>query len=128
MKKLFKRITLVLLTVCAVFACAFAVSACGNKESGYTFVIQYEDGTALNAENVETQICDDSGCKPLFLKGIYPDANGKITLTQAQVNEICGSDTDVTKFAFHVINVDGYNPDCSFEVDGAKEYICKLYK
>lgn len=125
MKKLLKRASLILLTVCTVFACAFALSACGSKN--YTFVIQNSDGTALTTPNTMTQICVNDNCFMLDLKGYYPDENGKLTLTQAQINEICGSDTDVTKFAFHVTNVEGYALDCIFEVDGAKEYICKLY-
>ncbi len=132
MKKLLKRVSVVLLTVCAVFACAFAVSAC-SKTTDYTFVIQYEDGTAVTAANTMTQICvgdinNGGACYPLFAKQIYPDANGKLTLTQAQINEICHSETDVTEFAFHVLNVEGYKEDCSFEINGAKEYICKLSK
>ncbi|MGN0824155.1 MAG: hypothetical protein ACI4MB_03700 [Candidatus Coproplasma sp.] len=132
MKKLLKRVSVVLLVVCAVFACAFAVSAC-SKTTDYTFVIQYEDGSAVTTANTMTQICvgdpDNGGaCYPLFAKNIYPDANGKLILTQQQVNEICSSETDVTVFAFHVLNVDGYKEDCAFEINGAKEYICKLSK
>lgn len=131
MKKIFKRLSIVLLTVCAIFACAFAVSACSKNT--YTFVIQYEDGSAMTAANTMTQICvgdpDNGGsCKPLFAKEIYPDANGKLTLTQKQVNEICESETDVTVFTFHVLNVAGYDDDCVFEINGAMEYTCKLYK
>ncbi|MGN0806675.1 MAG: hypothetical protein ACI4MC_06505 [Candidatus Coproplasma sp.] len=125
MKKLMKRISIVLLTVCAVFACAFALSACSKS---YTFVIQYEDGTPFNDTTASTQICVNEACYPLMERNIYPDANGKITLTQKQVNEICGSDTDVTEFVFHVVYVEGYADDCEFEINGAKEYTCKLYK
>ncbi|MGN0807795.1 MAG: hypothetical protein ACI4MN_05050 [Candidatus Coproplasma sp.] len=126
MKKLFKRASLILLTVCAVFACAFALSACNNMN--YTFVIQNEDGSAFTTPNTMTQICVDGDCIMLDLKGYYPDEEGKLVLTQEQINEICNSETDVTKFSFHVTNVEGYALDCEFEIDGAKEYICKLYK
>lgn len=138
MKKLFKNLAVVLLTVCAVFACAFAVSAC-NNEPTYTFIIQYEDGTPVNGKTagldggkVMTQICTDTLCQPLIDtytgRDIYPDENGKLELTQKKINEIFGSETDVTEFAFHVMDVPGYNSDCAFEVSGAKEYVCKLSK
>lgn len=125
MKKLLKKITLVLLTVCAVFACAFAVTAC-NKSNDYVFVIQNSDGSAF-VQTANIQICEADGiCHPINDKQI--DANGKLTLTQAEVNTLCGSDTDVTVFVFHVTYAEGYNSDCAYEVNGAKEYVCKLYK
>lgn len=126
MKKLFKKITLVLLTVCAVFACAFAISACNVKSNDYVFVIQNSDGSAF-VENAGMQICIDDSCFPLPTD-YKLDANGKLTLTQAQVNTLCGSDTDVTVFVFHVTYAEGYNSDCAYEVNGVKEYVCKLYK
>lgn len=139
MKKLFRNLAVVILTVCAVFACAFAVSACSKNT--YTFVIQYEDGTAVNGQTggsdggkVMTQICknEENGekgkCVLLSLKEIFPDENGKLTLTQDKVNELFNSETDVTEFSFHVTYVPGYKTDCEFEVSGAKEYTCKLYK
>ncbi|MGN1060286.1 MAG: hypothetical protein ACI4QN_00990 [Candidatus Coproplasma sp.] len=128
MKKLCKRISVVLLVACAVFACAFAVSACSKNT--YTFVIQYEDGSALNLENVSTQICQGGKCIDFSLPSIqiYPDSNGKISITQTQVNDWFGSETDVTEFVFHVLNVEGYKDDCEFQISGAKEYTCKLYK
>jgi len=126
MKKFFKSFAIMLIAVCAVIGCAFAVTAC-NTNSDYVFIIQDENGNAINGENVATQICTDQ-CVMLDAKQIYPDKNGKLTLSQAKVNELFDSDEDVTEFAFHVLYVEGYNEDCSFEVNGAKEYICKLYK
>lgn len=116
MKKLFKRASLILLTVCTVFACAFALSACGGSNKDYIFYIQNPDGSAYTQE-VSLQICVNV-CMPI--SDLTPDANGKVVLSQSKVNEICGSNTDVTKFSFHVIlsNLS----DFPVEVDGAKEY------
>lgn len=125
MKKLFKKISIVLLTVCAVFACAFAVSACAKND--YVFVVQHEDGSAFT-ESAHMQICINDSCFFLSNDDYKLDANGKLTLTQAQINEICNSKTDVTVFVFHVTYVEGYNSDCAYEVDGANTYVCKLYK
>lgn len=133
MKKLLKKISLILLTVCAVFGCAFAVTACSSSSANeYVFIIKNVDGTAYNNTSANTQICTEgdgngSGCYLLTLHNIYPDANGKITLSQEKVNEICSSETNVTKFAFHVLGAEGYNADCEFEIDGVGEYICTLY-
>lgn len=128
MKKLFKKLSLVLLTVCAAFACAFAVTACGEgndkvESTNYVFVIQNSDGSAFKS-TASYQICTDSTCNPIT--NVTPDSNGKLTLTQQQVNALCNSETDVTKFSFHVIGAEGYKYDCSFEIDGVKEYTCKL--
>lgn len=131
MKKLLKKISLILLTVCAVFGCAFAVTACaGGNANEYVFIIKNTDGTAYNNTSANTQICtegESSGCYLLTLHNIYPDANGKITLSQEKINEICRSETNVTNFAFHVLGADGYNEDCSFEINGVGEYTCTLY-
>ncbi|MGN0812536.1 MAG: hypothetical protein ACI4MQ_03395 [Candidatus Coproplasma sp.] len=125
MKKLFKRASLILLTVCTVFACAFALSACGKS---YTFYIQNADGTACS-EVYGLQFCSNEtgACYPIP-EEIAPDANGKITLSQSKINEICHSDgMDVTAFAFHVfIETENDILDYEFAVDGAKEYTCKL--
>lgn len=129
MKKLFKRVSLILLTVCAVFACAFAISACsGNSSKDYTFVIQNADGTACS-EVYGLQFCSNEtgACYP-FPADIVPDANGKITLSQSKVNEIFSSNgKDVTAFAFHVfIEIENDVQHYKFEIDGAKEYTCAL--
>lgn len=138
MKKLFKTLLIAILAVCSLCACAFAVTAC-KKDDGettsasYVFVIQNSDGTAVNGQTggaegtkVKTQICT-SMCVTLFTQNIYPDAEGKLTLTQSQVNAFFGSSTDVTEFSFHVLGVPGYNSDCEFEVNGAGTYTCVLY-
>lgn len=130
MKKLLKKISLILLTVCAVFGCAFAVTACSANTNEYVFIIKNADGSAYNNTSANTQICtegESSGCFLLTLHKIYPDENGKITLSQEKVNEICSSETNVTKFAFHVLGAEGYNADCSFEINGVGEYTCTLY-
>lgn len=105
-----------LLTVCAVFACAFALSACDNSPK-YVFYIQNEDGTAYTQE-VSLQICTDVSCYQI--SDVKPDGNGKVTLSQSKVNQICAPEVDITKFSFHVF--DGDLNDFSVEVDGAKEY------
>ncbi len=135
MKKFFKCLTIMLIAVCAATTCAVALTAC--KSDTYTFLIQYEDGSAVNGltggdegGKVYTQICEagESGqCVLLSDSDIYPDENGKLTLTQSKINELFGKDYDVTTFAFHVTYVPGYYYDCEYEVDGAKEYICTLY-
>lgn len=136
MKKFFKSFAVILIAVCAAVACAFAVSACSKPT--YTFIIQNADGTPVNGQTggteggkVMTSICltaeEGGGCSDIM----YPDENGKLTLTQEEVNkifEIYGKTEDVTKFLFHVSYVPGYDVTCEFEIDGAKEYICKLYK
>lgn len=126
MKKMFKRVSLILLTVCAVFACTFALSACGSKN--YTFVIQNADGTVCS-QVYGLQLCSNEtgACYPVP-GDITPDANGKVTLSQSKINEICSSDgADVTAFAFHVfIETETNILDYEFQVDGAKEYTCKL--
>lgn len=138
MKKFFKSFTIMLIAVCAAVACAFAVTACNNNEPSYTFLIQYEDGSAVNGQTggrdggkLFTQICEvgESGkCVALSAVDIYPDENGKLTITQSKVNELFGSEEDVTEFSFHVVYVPNYNTDCEFEVNGVGEYACKLYK
>lgn len=138
MKKLFKNLLVAILAVCAICACAFGVAACKDKGdntpndgSTYTFIIQDENGAAINGTNVRTQICElgeNGKCILLSMQNIYPDANGKLTLTQAKVNELFSSSTDVTVFSFHVMGVSGYNADCEYQVNGVKEYICQLYK
>lgn len=129
MKKFFKSFAIMLIAVCAAIGCAFAVTACngGDAEPSYTFIIQDDKGNAINGENLATQICTDQ-CVMLDAKQIFPDKNGKLTLTQKKVNELFGSETDVTEFAFHVLYVEGYKDDCEFEVKGVGEYKCKLYK
>ncbi|MGN1372520.1 MAG: hypothetical protein ACI4VK_00560 [Candidatus Coproplasma sp.] len=119
MKKLFKRVSLVLLTVCAVFACMFALSAC-DRSPKYVFTIQYEDGTPCT-EVYFLQICTDSSCYEI--KDVKPDANGKVTLSQNKVDQICNPEVNVTKFSFHVfIETENDFPDFPVEVDGANEY------
>lgn len=140
MKKLFKSLTIMLITVCAAVACAVAVTGCANNNvnADYTFLIQYEDGTAVNGQTggneggkVITQICmlgEGGKCIGLSMNDIYPDENGKLTLSQEKVNELFESEEDITNFAFHVLYVPEYNSDCEFEIDGKNEYTCKLYK
>ncbi|MGN1103528.1 MAG: hypothetical protein ACI4QI_01500 [Candidatus Coproplasma sp.] len=125
MKKLFKRVSLMLLTVCAVFACAFAVSACDNSPK-YVFYIQFEDGTACS-EVYALQICTDNSCYQVT--DVKPDSKGKVTLSQSKVNQICAPEVDVTSFSFHVFyETTNFIDDYEVKVDGAKEYTITITK
>ncbi|MDE7162869.1 MAG: hypothetical protein K2O44_02170 [Clostridia bacterium] len=142
MKKLFKLLTVAILAVAATVACVF-VAGCNGGEDGasdYNFTIVYEDGTAVNGQTggkdggkVATQIClpgEDGECVRLsgLNINIFPDANGKLSLTQAKVNELFGSSTDVTVFSFHVMSVPGYKADCEVSVNGKGDYKVTLSK
>ncbi|MCM1438308.1 MAG: hypothetical protein NC131_03735 [Roseburia sp.] len=148
MKKFLKILAVAAIAVAAAIACV--IVGCNKGSDGgndYTFTIVYEggakDGQAVNGQEdgsydynettgkgkVATQLCVGENCRPLTEPhSIFPDANGKLTLTQAKVNEIFGSDTDVTEFVFHVIGVDGYKHDCEVEVNGKtnKNYTVKV--
>ncbi len=141
MKKLFKTLLIAVLAVAAVLACAFAAGCKKDDETpdvaaAYTFIIKKSDGTALNGQTggvnggkVVVGICmlgDGGMCVDLPLLNIYPDESGKVTLTQAKVNEAFQSSSDVTQFTFHVKNVPGHKADCEINVDGAKEYTITL--
>ncbi len=141
MKKIIRTLTIAVLALVAVFACTFAL-ACnggddnkGSTKSDYNFTIVYEDGTAVNGQTdginggkVATQIClpESAGgmCVSLNIPkiSIYPDAKGKLSLSQAKVNELFGSTTDVTVFAFHVMAVPGHKADCEVAVNGKGDY------
>ncbi|MDE7084291.1 MAG: hypothetical protein K2O81_03515 [Clostridia bacterium] len=138
MKKLFKIFAIAAIAVAAAVACVFA--GCnknsGESKSDYNFTIVYEggakDGQAVNGQTdgningkVATQICTDQ-CIGLPLANIFPDENGKLSLSQARVNELFGSDTDVTEFVFHALNVTGYKTDCEVAVNGKGDYTLKV--
>ena len=147
MKKFLKFFAIAAIAVAAAVACVFA--GC-NKDSGenkadYNFTIVYEggdkNGQAVNGQadgsfdydestnkgKVATQLCIGENCRPLTVPhNIFPDANGKLYLTQAQVNTIFESETDVTEFVFHVIGVDGYKHDCEVAVNGKGDYTVKV--
>lgn len=143
MKKLFKFLTAVILAVAATVACVF-VAGCSNGEKGgtsdYNFTIVYEDGKAVNGQTggkdggkVATQIClpgEDGMCVRLsgLNINIFPDKDGKLSLSQAKVNELFGSSTDVTVFSFHVMSVPEYKADCEIEVNGKGNYKITLSK
>ena len=149
MKKLFKLLTVAILAIAAAVAC-FAVAGCTGKDdegaADYVFYIQKEDGTALNGQTgganggkVSTQICLPESAGGMCVKlntlkdfrnidNIFPDENGKISLSQSKVNELFLSDTDVTVFIFHVMNVPGYKADCEIEINGHNTYTIKLSK
>ena len=134
MKKIFKTLTVAILAIAAVFACAFTATAC--KKTDYAFSVVYEDGKAVNGQKdgdgdnglVRVQICEpDKLCYPFHNK--YPiGEDGKLTLTQSQVNEILGSDSDVKVFVIHVLGVTGHKQDCELTVNGPGNYTVKITK
>lgn len=136
MKKIFKTLTIAILAVSAAIACAFAAGCTdksGDAKSDYNFTIVYEDGKAVNGLKdgsldgvVMTQICLPGGsCIPLY-PDFKADENGKLSISQAKINEflqeLTGTDKDVTKFVFHVMNVPNHKADCEVEVDGKGDY------
>lgn len=139
MKKIIRTLTIAVIALVATLTCAFAVACNSGKDSDtssdYNFTIVYEDGTAVNGQKdglaatggkVTTQICIDTNCLPLSLQNIYPDENGKLSLSQKQVNDIFGLaitvNEDITKFVFHVVNVPGHKDDCEVTVNGKGDY------
>lgn len=146
MKRLLKILAVAAIAVAAAIACVLVGCNNGGGESSadYTFTIVYKggdkDGKAVNGQTdgnyatdeeyaagkegtkVPTQLCIGTNCKPLTDQGIFFGADGKLTLSQTQVNQIFKSDTDVTQFDFHVTNVKGYKNDCSVSVNGKGAY------
>lgn len=134
MKKIIKILTIAVIALVAVFACTFAL-ACNtnddeNTQSDYNFTIVYEDGTAVNGQTDSTtggkvwlQICTDQ-CVDLNVPAInrYADENGKIGISQKDLNTWFSSSTDVTEFKFHVHNVKGCKDDVEISVSGKGNY------
>jgi len=139
MKKIIKALTIAVLAVAAVFACVFA-AGCTDKEAKYNFTIVYADGTAVNGQTdganggkVSLQICtnNETNCIPLDLQGIFADANGKLSLTQQQVNDVFTTagltiTEDVTDFDFDVMNVPGCIEKVICKVNGFGDYTVTL--
>lgn len=151
MKKIIRTLTIAVIALVSVFACAFAAACGGNDDnaiSDYNFTIVYEDGTAVNGQTgganggkVATQIClPNGGCVSLDLPiiSIFPDENGKLGLSQTKINELFAEINgvnsykdeagNVTKFAFHVMKVPGYKDDCGVAVNGKGDYKVTLTK
>lgn len=140
MKKLFKSLLIAIMAIGAVCACAFA-AACtgGTTESDYNFTVVYDDGSPVNGntdgaqslpdnngnslDKVRIQMCD-TGCVEYTNKtGKSIDANGKISFSQQQINEIFDSETDVTEFTFHIWNVKDSSADSYvIAVNGKGDY------
>lgn len=135
MKKFFKIMAVAAIAVAAAVACMFV--GCGKDGNGdggksdYNFTIVYENGNAVNGQTdgslaegkLMTQIClPGDACLPLTSLGLYPDANGKISISQTQVNGLFNSTTDVTVFVFHAIGVKNHKNDCEVEVNGKGDY------
>lgn len=130
MKKLFKSLSILLIALAAAIAC-FAIAGCAEQETppatqaDYVIVLQYQNGTKVNGQTgnktggkVFTQICltgAGATCRPLTAKNIYPDENGRLELSQAQVDDILGQ-SNVTTFVFHALNVKDANQDSSITI------------
>lgn len=151
MKRLLKILAVAAIAVAAAIACVLVGCNNGGGESSadYTFTIVYEggdkNGKAVNGQTdgsgeggkVTTQIClPDGACAPLAQAEIYPDENGKLSLSQAKVNELFSALAtvnnfkneagDVDHFIFHAIGVNGYKRDCEIEVNGKGNYTLKI--
>ena len=134
MKKIIRTLTIAVIALVAVFACTFALACNSNEEgattSDYNFTIVYEDGTAVNGQKDSTaggkvwlQVCTDQ-CVDLNVSTInkYADENGKIGISQKDLNTWFNSTTDVTEFKFHVHNVKGCKDDVEISVKGKGDY------
>ncbi|MDE7075939.1 MAG: hypothetical protein K2O62_01310 [Clostridia bacterium] len=133
MKKIIRTLTIAVIALVAVFACTFAL-ACnggngGDKKSDYNFTIVYEDGTAVNGQKDSTtggkvwlQVCTDRCIDLNFKIERYADENGKISISQKDLNTWFDSTTDVTEFKFHVRNVKDCKDDVEISVNGKGDY------
>ena len=146
MKKFFKIFAIAAIAVAAAIACVLAgCNGGGETSSDYNFTIVYvggdKDGQAVNGQTggsygldndetkntkVATQLCIGENCISLPMANIFPDANGKLSLSQAQVNQLFSSDTDVTEFEFHALNVVGYKSNCVVNVNGKGDYTLQI--
>lgn len=138
MTKFFKILTTTIAALAAVLALAL-FAACGNGESEksdpattYYFTVVGSDDQPINGQTggrdggkVAIQICTEM-CVDLNPLGVTLGTDGKVSLTQEQVNTFFASETDVTEFAFHALHVPGYVDDCEVDVKGPGEYTLKL--
>lgn len=109
----------------------------GDDKADYVITVMGSDNTAINGQTggangglVNIQIClPDGACIPL-LPEITLGADGKVQLTQEQVDEyfeeLDGITGSVTEFEFHAMDVPGYVYDCSIPVNGPGEYTLVL--
>lgn len=143
MKKIFKIFATAVATLTAIFAISL-FAACGNNDNGgnggnttdpattYYFTVVGSDDKPINGQTggrdggkVAIQICTEM-CVDLNPLGITLGTDGKVSITQKQVNEFFTSSTDITEFAFHALHVPGYEDDCAVEVNGPGNYTLKL--
>ncbi len=140
MKKIFKIFAATVATLTAIFAISL-FAACGNGRdentndpaTTYYFTVVGSDDKPINGQTggrdggkVAIQICTEM-CVDLNPLGVTLGEDGKVAITQKQVNEFFGSTTeDVTEFAFHALHVPGYEDDCAVEVKGVGSYTLKL--
>ncbi len=136
MKKLFRTLLTAIIAIGAVCACVFA-AACAQQDSevksDYNFTVVYEDGKAVNGstdgvngEKVNIQMCLESCIEYTLNGGNTVDGNGQISFSQQQINEIFGSETDVTQFTFHIWNVKDCEGSYVIAVNGKGDYTLKL--
>lgn len=141
MKKFLKIMAVAAIAVAAAIACVFVGCNKDNGDGGdggkldYNFSIVYKggdkDGQAVNGQTdgdvedgkVFTQFCIEANCFPLT---VYPNANGQLNLTQAQVNAVFNSETDVTVFDFHVKGVPDADSDFAVSVNGTGDYTVEV--
>lgn len=149
MKKFLKILAVAAIAVAAAIACVFAgCNNGGDSSSDYNFTIVYKggdkDGKPVNGQTdgnyttdeefdagitgtkVAMQLCVGDNCLALTDHNLFFGANGKFSISQAKVNNIFGSDTDVTEFEFHVIGVKDYNNNCSVNVTGKGNYTLEV--
>ena len=79
------------------------------------------DGRELDGGKVYIQICLPGGACIPMLPDYQLDKNGKVSLSQANVNHLLDDvrepGVDVTRFEFHVMHVPGYTDDVKITVD-----------
>ncbi len=109
----------------------------GDDKADYVITVMGSDNKPINGQTggvdgglVSIQICLPSGACYRLSPEITLSEDGKVGLTQAQVDEgfadIEGVEGPVTEFEFHALYVPGYENDCSIPVNGPGEYTLVL--
>lgn len=142
MKKFLKILAVAAIAVAAAIACAFVGCNDGGSsetKSDYNFTIVYKggdkDGKPVNGKKdgklaggkVATQFCVGSDCRPLADRDMYLSSNGTLYVSQAKVNEIFESQTDVTVFDFKAfVKVGDETHTCEINVNGPNDYTYEI--
>lgn len=141
MKKFVKILAATVAATAMVFVGAIFAGCNGDdgedNKDAYNITVVGSDNTAINGQTggangglVNIQIClPDGACIPL-LPEITLGADGKVQLTQEQVDEyfegLDGITGSVTEFEFHAMDVPGYVDDCSVHLNGPGDYTLVL--